>query len=114
MLLYRFQDHKINFIKEKNPQNTTFYIRCPKKIQILEKFLDKNLTKNFIRTSSSPTTSLILFVRKPGRNISFGVNYKTFNAITIKNIFIAVYSKRFKPFNKNQIFHQIKYRRCFQ
>ena len=53
--------------------------------QVLKKFLDENLTKGFIRASSSPTASPILFVRKPGRNFRFCVNYKAFNAITVKN-----------------------------
>ena len=57
----------------------------PKKIPSFENFLDENLTKSFIRTSSSSTTSPVLFIRKPGGKFRICVNYKTFNAITKKN-----------------------------
>ena len=49
------------------------------KLQVLKKFLDENLTKNFIRATP------VLFARKPGGNFRFGVNYKIFNTITMKN-----------------------------
>ena len=53
--------------------------------QGLKKFLDGNLTKSFIRTSSSPKASPVLFAGKPGGSFRFCVNYKAFNAITMKN-----------------------------
>ena len=56
--------------------------------QVLKKFLDENLTKGFIRANSSPLTSPVLFARKQGGNFRFCVNYKTFNAITVKNRYL--------------------------
>ena len=53
--------------------------------QILKKFFDENLAKSFIRTSSSPAVSPVLFARKPGGGFRLCVNYKAFNAITVKN-----------------------------
>ena len=64
-----------------------FYVQCPKKkIQILENKFDEDLTKNFIRTNSTLTTSPTLFAHKPGENSRFSVNYKTFHAITIVTV----------------------------
>ena len=54
-------------------------------LQILKKKFDENLAKGFIRASSFPTATPILFAKKPGRGFRLYVNYKTFNAITVKN-----------------------------
>ena len=58
------------------------------KLKVLKKFLDENLTKGFIRANSSPITSPVLFARKLGGSFRFWVNYKTFNAITMKNKYL--------------------------
>ena len=57
----------------------------PKKFQDLKKKIDENLTKGFIKTSSFLTAIPVLFVKKPGKSFRLCVNYKTLNAITIKN-----------------------------
>ena len=82
---HRLYDHKINFIKKPPPGYGPLYSMSQGKFQVLKKFLDENLTKSFIRANSSPTTSPVLFARKPGKIFRFCVNYKTFNAITMKN-----------------------------
>ena len=82
---HRPYDHKINFIKKKQPGYGPLYSMSQGKFQVLKKFLDENLTKSFIRTSSSPAASPVLFVRKPNGSFRFCVNYRVFNAITMKN-----------------------------
>ena len=54
-------------------------------LQVLKKFFDENLAKGFIRASSSPAALPVLFVCKPGGGFRFCVDYKAFNAITVKN-----------------------------
>ena len=54
-------------------------------LQVLEKFFDENLAKSFIRTSSFPTATPILFAKKPGGGLRLCVNYEALNAITVKN-----------------------------
>ena len=44
-------DHKIKFIKNKQPIYGLLYSMCQREFQILKKFLDENLAKGFIRTS---------------------------------------------------------------
>ena len=78
-------DHKIKFIKNKQPGYGPLYSMFQKKIQILKKFFNENLTKSFIKTSSFPTAVPVLFVKKPKKGFRLCVNYKTFNAITVKN-----------------------------
>lgn len=52
---------------------------------VLRKTLTKLLDKNFIRTSSSPASAPVLFVRKPGGGLRFCVDYRGLNAITRKD-----------------------------
>jgi hypothetical protein len=54
-------------------------------LRVLRKFLKENLEKGFIRTSTSPAASLVLFAKKPGGGLRFCVDYRGLNAITIKN-----------------------------
>ncbi len=54
-------------------------------LKVLRKYLDENLSKGFIRASSSPVASPVLFVRKPGGGLRFCVDYRGLNALTIKN-----------------------------
>ena len=52
---------------------------------ILRKTLTELLDKNFIRASSSPAASPILFIKKPGGGLRFYVDYRGLNAITRKD-----------------------------
>ena len=82
---HRVYDHKIKFIKGKKPRYGFSYSMFQKKFQVLKKKIDEDLAKGFIRASSFPTATPILFVKKPRGNFPLCVNYKTFNAITVKN-----------------------------
>ena len=55
------------------------------KLLVLKKFLEENLKKGFIRPSTSPYASSVLFARKPGGGLRFYVDYRALNAITVKN-----------------------------
>ena len=62
---HRLYDHKIPLIEEKTPPWGLLYSMSQDKLKILKKYLEENLNKGFIRASSSPSASLILFARKP-------------------------------------------------
>ena len=47
--------------------------------------MDENLSKGFIRASSSPAGAPILFVKKPGGGLRLCVEYRGLNEGTIKN-----------------------------
>ena len=51
----------------------------------MKKYLDDHLSKGFICASSSLAASLVLFVKKPRGGLRFYVNYRSLNAITVKN-----------------------------
>jgi hypothetical protein len=52
---------------------------------VLRRTLLDLLDKGFIRVSSSPTRSLVLFVRKPRGRLRFYVDYRALNAIMKKD-----------------------------
>jgi hypothetical protein len=54
-------------------------------LKALKKWLEENLRKGFIRPSSSPAASPILFVKKPGGGLRFCVDYRALNAISAKD-----------------------------
>ena len=54
-------------------------------LKVLKKYLEKNLSKEFIRACSSPAVSSMLFACKPEGGLRFYVNYRQLNAMTIKN-----------------------------
>lgn len=54
-------------------------------LQALDEYLREHLEKGFIRLSSSPASSPVLFVRKPGGGLRFCVDYRRLNAITVKD-----------------------------
>lgn len=78
-------DHKIQLEKGKQPPFGPLYSMSQNELKVLRKYLDDNLAKGFIRASSSPAASPVIFVKKPGGGLRFCVDYRALNALTIKN-----------------------------
>jgi hypothetical protein len=57
-------------------------------LKVLRKYLDDNLLKGFIRASSSPVASPVIFVKKLGGGLRFCVDYRSLNAMTVKNCYL--------------------------
>jgi len=56
-------------------------------LEALKKYLEENLTKSFIRHSSSPTGAPVLFVKKGYGSLRLCVDYQDLNEITVKNCY---------------------------
>ena len=54
-------------------------------LKVLKEWIEENLKRGFIRPSSSPAASPVLFVKKPGGGLWFCVDYRALNAITVKD-----------------------------
>jgi len=52
---------------------------------VLKKYLEDHLKKGFVRASSSPISSPVLFVKKPGGGLRLCVDYRALNALSTKN-----------------------------
>jgi len=57
-------------------------------LQTLKEWLEENLSKGFIRASSSPAASPILFVKKTDGSLRLCVDYRGLNEGTIKNRYL--------------------------
>ncbi|KAI0995386.1 hypothetical protein K3495_g12797 [Podosphaera aphanis] len=82
---HRSCDHQINLKSGTSPPSGPLYNMSVNELRVLRKWLDDNLTKGFIRPSTSPAASPVLFAKKPGGGLRFCVDYRRLNAITIKN-----------------------------
>jgi hypothetical protein len=52
---------------------------------VLKELLEGNMSKGLIQQSSSPFAASVLFARKPGWDLRFGIDYRDINSKTIKN-----------------------------
>lgn len=82
---HRPYDHHLKLEPGKQPPFGPLYSMSQNELKVLRKYLDEHLDKGFIRASSSPVASPVIFVRKPGGGLRFCVDYRALNAITIKN-----------------------------
>jgi transposase InsO family protein len=82
-------DHRIELElqdgKEPKVPYGPLYNMSRDELLVLRKTLHELLDKGFIRASSSPAASPVLFVRKPGGGLRFCVDYRALNAITKKD-----------------------------
>jgi hypothetical protein len=78
-------DHRIPLEDGFQPPFGPLYsLSCPE-LEELKRWLEENLSKGFIRASSSPATAPILFVKKGDGSLRLVVDYRGINEGTIKN-----------------------------
>jgi hypothetical protein len=82
---HRPYDHNIKLQEGKSPPFGPLYSMSRDELKTLKEWLEENLRKGFIRPSSSPAASPVLFVSKPGGGLRFCVDYRALNAITVKD-----------------------------
>ena len=78
-------DHTIKMQPGTQPPAGPLYGMSRNEHQVFKKYLKNNLGKEFIWASSSPAAAPVLFVKKPGRELWFCVDYHGLNALIIKN-----------------------------
>jgi hypothetical protein len=82
---HRPYDHKIPLREGFTPPFGPLYSLSKTELQALKEWLEENLSKGFIRASSSPAASPILFVKKGDGSLRLCVDYRGLNEGTIKN-----------------------------
>ena len=90
----------------------------PEKLNTVKQYLNSHLVKGFIQASSAFYSSPVLFVKKPGREIRFCVNYRRLNAIIKKDYYLIPLieetlaqlesAKYFTKIDVRQAFYQIR------
>jgi hypothetical protein len=81
----RTHDHKIPLEPGKAPPFGPIYGLSEPELKALREYIDENLSRSFIRASSSPAAAPILFVRKKDGSLRLCVDYRALNAITEKD-----------------------------
>lgn len=82
---HRPYDHHIQLEDGKTPPFGPLYAMSRNELIALREWLEENLKKGFIRPSSSPVASPVLFVAKPGGGLRFCVDYRALNNMTVKD-----------------------------
>ena len=78
-------DHEIPIEEGKEPPFSPIYPMSADDLRTLKEYIDTNLEKGFIRPSTSPAGSPVLFVPKKGGEKRLCIDYRKLNAITIKD-----------------------------
>jgi len=84
-LYYKKENHNINLLLSKESFYESLYSLFKKELNILQKYLLKNLALGKICKFISLVNASMLFVLKSDNNLRLCVNYLNFNVITIKN-----------------------------
>src|SRR5271169_1965960 len=82
---HRSYDHEIPLKEGFTPPFGPLYSLSRNELEVLKKWLEENLSKGFIRASSSPAGAPILFAKKGDGSLRLCVDYRGLNAGTIKN-----------------------------
>jgi hypothetical protein len=82
---YRNYDYNIRLQEDKTPSFEPLYPMFRNKLIALKEWLEKNQRKGFIRSSSLPAVSPVLFVKKADGGLRFYVDYQKLNNIFVKN-----------------------------
>jgi hypothetical protein len=84
---HRKHDHRIELEKdhESDHEYASLYNLSEEKLQLIKKYLQEHLNKEFIESSTTLYASSILFAKKSDDELRFCVDYRKLNAITKKN-----------------------------
>lgn len=82
---HRSYDLSIPLEEGKSPPFGPLYSLSQVELKALSEWLEENLSKGFIRASTSPCGAPILFVKKKDGSLRLCVDYRGLNNITIKN-----------------------------
>jgi hypothetical protein len=105
---YKEYNYKIKLLPGKLLPAGPLYNISENKLLVLYKFLEKNLSKGFIRANLSPVASLVLFAKKPDRKFHFYVDYRALNTIIIKNhYFLLLIQETLARLNKAKFYTKL-------
>jgi len=78
-------DHHIPLVDDAKPTFSPIYNLLEMELKVLKNYIEEKLAKGWIHPSTSPFSSLILFVKKPDDSLRLCVDYRALNQMIIKN-----------------------------
>lgn len=75
-------NHKIVLKEGMEPPFVSLYDMRRDELQVMKKYLERHLKRDFIEARSSSAGAAVLFVRKPEGGLPFCVDYQGLNEIT--------------------------------
>ena len=89
MPLWKLYNHAIDFMEgTKLPKPAKVYLLSLVKRSSLDIWINKELKKGYICSSTSLIAALFFFVKKHDRSLWFIMDYRALNTITIKNCYL--------------------------
>jgi len=107
-------DHHIPLEEGAKPVFGPIYNLSETELRILKDYIDENLRKRFIRPSTSPFGSPVLFTKKPDGSLRLCVDYRALNRATIKNRYpLPLISELLDRFKRKKQFTRLDVRDAF-
>jgi hypothetical protein len=78
-------DHEVCLWEGETPSWGPLYKMSRDELVVMREWLEENMTKGFIRQSSSPYATPCLFAQKPDGGLRFCIDYRDISSKTIKN-----------------------------
>jgi len=78
-------DHEVRLKDGETPMWGPLYSMSRAELVVLKEWLEENMSKGFIRQSSSPFAAPVLFAKKPEGGLRLCIDYRDINSKTIKN-----------------------------
>jgi hypothetical protein len=100
---HRSYDHRILLKENFDPPFGPLYSMSKPELEELRKWLDENLSKGFIRASSSPAGAPILFAKNSNGSLRLCVDYRGLNEGTIKTGTHCLYFRNINAISRQNI-----------
>jgi predicted transport protein len=114
----RLYNYKIILVEGAKPPFGSLYRISRNKLLVLKKYLEENLSKKFIRSSKSSAAFLVIFIKKPSKELRLYIDYRNLNRITVKNRYSIslvhkilnriIYTRFFIKFDIIAVFNKIR------
>ena len=106
-------NYAINLISNKTFSHKSLYKMFQKKFEIFQNNVKKNLISNKIKYSMIDANAFVFFVFKKKRKITIVCRLSKFERYyDKKQNFFIIDKRNVKSFDKNRIFHEIRFEKC--
>jgi hypothetical protein len=107
-------DHEVRLKDGETPTWGPLYSMSRAELVVLKEWLEENMSKGFIRQSSSPFAAPVLFTKKPGGGLRFCIDYRDINSKMIKNRYpLPLKKETLNLLGKSQIYTKLDVRGAY-